>query len=56
MTNSSSKQAAEAARSFRLATRVREVDPLAYDLALHQHFDQFVLRPERHRTCALPGR
>lgn len=54
MTTTSTKHAADAARSFRLATRVRDVDPLAYDLALHQHFDQFVLRSERNRTCALP--
>lgn len=56
MTTTSSKQAADAARSFRLATRVRDFDPLAYDLALHQHFDQFVLRPERNHACAWPGR
>lgn|GEM_PF-5910316 len=55
MTTNTSSQAAEAARSFRLATRAREVDPIAYDLALHQHLDQFVLRPGRNRACSMPG-
>ena len=55
MESTSTQYAAEAARSFRLATRLRDVDPLAYELSLHQHFERFVPPPARHRTCALPG-
>lgn len=48
--------AGDAARSFRLAMRLRESDPLAHSLALHQHFDRFVPPPAQARTCAVGGR
>lgn len=56
MSTSSTETAAEAARSFRLAARLRESDSLAYELALCRHFDQYVPAPERQRTCSLPER
>lgn len=54
MGTSSRQNAAEAARSFRLAARLRESDPLAYDLALYRHFGEYVPVPDRQRTCSLP--
>lgn len=50
------QDAGEAARSFRLAMRLRSSDPLAHSLALHQHFDRFVPPPALARTCAVGGR
>ena len=50
MTEHASKAAA-AARSFRLATRLRDADRLAHELALHNHFDRFWPTPPTYRAC-----
>lgn len=56
METSSTQQAADAARSFRLAMRLRDRDPLAHEWALLEHFERFV-RPRNPRgTCAPPAR
>lgn len=54
--SSSTQTAAEAARSFRMAMRLKDTDRLAHELALHQHFDRFVPQHEGRGTCALPHR
>lgn len=50
------QNAGEAARSFRLAMRLRGSDPLSHSLALHQHFDRFVPPRPQARVCAVGGR
>lgn len=56
MSNSANQAAADAARSFRMAMRLRESDPLVHQLALHEHFERFVPQREGRGTCALPER